>query len=57
MITLRKEDCEGLLIDKEQISFIEILTKHINEHKHQPEHVTQHWIGYPHLRPDTRQNQ
>ena len=29
MIRLRKEDCEGLLIDKEQISFIEILTKHI----------------------------
>ena len=29
MIRLRKEDYGGVLIDKEQISFIEILTKHI----------------------------
>ena len=29
VIRLRKEDYGGVLIDKEQISFIEILTKHI----------------------------
>ena len=28
MIRLRKEDYGGVLIDKDQISFIEILTKH-----------------------------
>ena len=55
MIRLRKEDCEGLLIDKEQISFIEILTKHImniNINLNMSQST-----GYPLLRPDTRQNQ